>query len=132
MSTKGLMKNCLIVDDSALSRTVARKILEDLDFRVCEASNFGQGLKLCEITVPDVVMVEWEARGTSVLPFLAALRSLADGRRAAVVFCTSRTARHDIVQGLAAGADDYVMKPFDSDVLRSKFERLGLLREEIG
>ncbi len=121
------MKTCLIVDDSAVIRMVGRKILEDLNFAVDDCANFETALSHCRERIPDAVLVEWQVKGESGADFIEALRALPGGVNAVVLFCTNKTAQDDIKAALAIGAKEYIMKPFDSSVIESKFQRAGLL-----
>lgn len=122
------MKTCLIVDDSRVIRRVARRILEDLDYQVDEASDGAEALALCRSGLPDAVLLDWNMPVMDGLEFLAALRRLPGGARPVVVFCTTRNEPADIAGALAAGADEYIMKPFDGDIIEAKFAEAGLSR----
>jgi two-component system chemotaxis response regulator CheY len=121
------MKACLIVDDSAVIRMVGRKILEDLGFETGDCADFDSALSRCRERMPDAVLIEWEVKGRNGADFIRALRALPGGGRPAVLFCTGRTTREDIEAALAAGAVEYIMKPFDSGVIEAKFQRAGLI-----
>lgn len=121
------MKTCLIVDDSRVIRMVARKILEDLGFAVSEAENGAQALDLCKRQLPDGVLLDWKMPVMSGMEFLAALRQLPGSHDTAVIFCTTENKLEHIREAIAAGADEYIMKPFDSEIIQSKFLEVGLL-----
>ena len=121
------MKTCLIVDDSRVIRMVARKILEDLGFAVSEAENGAEALELCRKQLPDGVLLDWKMPVMDGLEFLAALRQLPGSTDTAVIFCTTENTLDHIKQAIAAGADEYIMKPFDSEIIHSKFTQVGLL-----
>jgi two-component system chemotaxis response regulator CheY len=121
------MKRCLIVDDSRVIRRVASKIIEDLGFDADEAENGRKALNALTIRMPDVALVDWEMPEMNGLEFVQALRKAPGGNKVAVVFCTTENDIAHIRQALDAGADEYIMKPFDSEIVRSKFVLLGLL-----
>lgn len=121
------MKTCLIVDDSRVIRMVARKILEDLGFAVSEAENGSQALDLCKKQLPDGVLLDWKMPVMDGLEFLQALRQIRGSGDTAVIFCTTENTLEHIQQAIAAGADEYIMKPFDSEIIQSKFTQVGLL-----
>ena len=121
------MKSCLIVDDSRVIRMVARRILEDLNFEIQEADNGQNALDHCHNEMPDVVLLDWNMPVMSGIDFLRALRRTAGGEEPVVVFCTTETDMNHIREAIAAGANEYIMKPFDSDIIQAKFAQAGLL-----
>ncbi|MBA1154698.1 response regulator [Microvirga mediterraneensis] len=121
------MSYCLIIDDSRVIRKVSRDIVESLDFRVAEAENGEAGLKACKAEMPDVILLDWNMPVMDGYSFLKALRATPEGRTPKVVFCTTENGLDHITRALEAGADEYVMKPFDRDILAAKFQELGVL-----
>ena len=121
------MKTCLVVDDSKMIRRVAGRILKDLDFLTSEAENGNEALELCRANMPDAILLDWNMPVMDGLTFLKALRAEPDGKTPVVVFCTAERDVTRITEALDAGADEYVMKPFDSDIITSKFYQVGLL-----
>jgi two-component system chemotaxis response regulator CheY len=121
------MKTCLIVDDSRVIRKVARKIIEDMGFECDEAADGQQALDACKENMPDAVLLDWNMPVMNGLDFLIALRQEKGGDRPVVVFCTTENDMANITQALRAGANEYVMKPFDSDIIESKFADAGLV-----
>lgn len=120
------MKTCLVVDDSKVIRKVARHILETLDFTVSEACDGSEAMEACRTAVPDVVLLDWNMPVMSGMDFLRALREANFARRPKVVFCTTENGMAYIRAAIEAGADEYVMKPFDRDTLESKLQIVGL------
>ena len=120
------MKTCLVVDDSKVIRKVARHILETLDFEVREAGDGREALDSCMATPPDVVLLDWNMPVMSGMDFLRALRDTALSSRPKVVFCTTENGMAYIRAAIEAGADEYVMKPFDRETLESKLQIVGL------
>lgn len=121
------MKKCLVVDDSRVIRRVALKIIQDLGLDVDEAENGKKALNALAIRMPDLVLVDWEMPVMDGLTFTKELRKLPGGNKVAVVFCTTENDAPHIQEALAAGADEYIMKPFDGEIVRSKLVILGLL-----
>ena len=119
------VRTCLIVDDSRIIRKVARRIVEGLGFEVDEAADGSEALAWCAATLPDVVLLDWNMPVMDGLTFLRRLRALPNGDRPKVLFCTIENSTDRIAEALAAGADDYVMKPFDGQILESKFAEVG-------
>ncbi|NBW07380.1 MAG: response regulator [Caulobacteraceae bacterium] len=118
-------RTCLIVDDSRIIRKVARRIVEGLGFEVDEAADGAEALSYCASVMPDIVLLDWNMPVMDGLTFLRRLRSQPGGGTPKVLFCTIETAPERIAEGLAAGADDYVMKPFDGEILQSKLAEVG-------
>jgi two-component system chemotaxis response regulator CheY len=121
------MKTCLIVDDSRIIRKVARRILEDLAFEVSEAADGAEALAYCRSEMPDAVLLDWNMPVMDGLAFVRQLRIEPGGDKPTVLFCTIENDPARIEEALDAGADEYVMKPFDGDILESKFAEAGLI-----
>jgi two-component system, chemotaxis family, chemotaxis protein CheY len=120
------MKHCLIVDDSAVIRKVARRILEGLAFRTSEAEDGEKALAVCREEMPDAILLDWNMPLMDGYEFLRLLRQMPEGNRPKVVFCTSENDVGYIARALHAGADEYIMKPFDKDIVTTKFQEVGL------
>ena len=120
------MKTCLVVDDSKVIRKVARHILETLDFAVDEAEDGRVALDRCAEAMPDVVLLDWNMPVMSGMEFLRALRRHESGGEPKVVFCTTENDIAHIRAAIEAGADEYVMKPFDRETLHSKLQIVGV------
>ena len=116
------MKNCLVVDDSKVIRKVARHILETLDYVVDEAGDGREALDRCHQSMPDVILLDWNMPVMSGIEFLRALGASGLPNRAKVVFCTTENDVGHIRAAIDAGADEYVMKPFDRETLESKLQ----------
>jgi two-component system chemotaxis response regulator CheY len=121
------MKRCLIVDDSKVVRMVARKILEELNFEVHEAEDGQKALEACAKSMPDAILLDWNMPVMNGIEFLRALRKTPGGDHPTVVFCTTENDLDHIQQGLQAGANEYIMKPFDSEIIQTKFAQVGLI-----
>ena len=121
------MRQCLVVDDSSVVRKVARRIFEDLEFSVDEAEDGGQALELCRRRMPDMIMVDWNMPGVSGVEFLTALRAEDGGDRPTVLFCASENDAGHITRALRAGADDYLLKPFNREIIEAKLQEVGIL-----
>ncbi len=106
---------------------VARKILENLDFRIEEAEDGQKALEACQRRMPDAVLLDWNMPVKNGIEFLKDLRATPDGERPIVVFCTTEDDLAHIQEAISAGANEYIMKPFDSEIIQSKFSLAGLL-----
>ena len=118
------MKICLVVDDSRVVRKVARRILEGLDF---EAADGLEALAFCRAAMPDAVLLDWAMPVMDGVEFVRRLRQEPGGEGPVVVFCSGENDPERIGFALDAGADEYIMKPFDGDIVEAKFSQAGLL-----
>ena len=123
------MSYCLIVDDSRVIRKVAREIIQGLNLRVAEAENGEVGLQACQAEMPDVILLDWNMPVMDGYSFLKRLRAIPEGQSPKVVFCTTENDIGQIARALDAGANEYIMKPFDREIVAAKFQQLGVLTE---
>jgi two-component system, chemotaxis family, chemotaxis protein CheY len=121
------VKHCLVVDDSAVIRKVARRILEGLAFRISEAEDGKQALAACRTEMPDAVLLDWNMPVMDGFEFLKLLRIMPGGGDPKVVFCTTENDVGHIARALHAGANEYTMKPFDKDIMTAKLQEVGLV-----
>ena len=121
------MKTCLVVDDSSVIRKVARRILEGMSFQIVEAEDGEQALEACRKQLPEAILLDWNMPKMDGYEFLRSLRRLPGGDSPKVVFCTTENDVAHIARALHAGANEYIMKPFDKDIVASKFQEVGLV-----
>lgn len=121
------MKRCLVVDDSRVIRKVARRILEEMNFEIAEAEHGQEALDSCRTAMPDAILLDWNMPVMNGIEFLRALRSEAGGDAPAVVFCTTENDLDRITEAISAGANEFIMKPFDKDIIQAKFSEVGLV-----
>ena len=121
------MKTCLVVDDSKVVRTIARRILEDIDFEVSEAADGRQAVDACKVSMPDAVLLDWNMPVMNGPEFVTALRQMPGGQSPVVVFCSTENDMEHITEALTRGANEYIMKPFDSEILQAKLTQVGLI-----
>lgn len=121
------MHTCLVVDDSRVVRKVARRILEGHGFAVEEAEDGQVALDLCRARMPDSVLLDWNMPVMNGIEFLKALRQEFGPDRPPVLFCTTENDISFIEQAIEHGAQEFIMKPFDAEILLGKFAQVGLL-----
>ena len=121
------MRSCLIVDDSRVVRKVARQIFESLGYACEEAENGLLALEASGKKLPDLILLDWNMPVMDGLEYAKALRKLPGGDKPVVIFCTTENDINHIQAALTAGANEYIMKPFDADIIRDKLSQLGLL-----
>ena len=124
------MKSCLVVDDSRVVRKVARRIAEELGFECEEAEDGQKAYEACENSMPDAILLDWNMPVMNGLEFLEKLRQMDNGSHPKVVFCTTENDMTYIQRAIQAGANEYIMKPFDSEIIEAKFVQVGLLSAE--
>ena len=122
------MRTCLVVDDSTVVRKIARRILEELEFQVIEAEDGEKALEVCKRQLPEAILLDWNMPVMDGYEFLGNLRRLPGGDQPKVVFCTTENDIDHISRALAAGANEYIMKPFDKEIISAKFAEVGLLQ----
>lgn len=118
-------KTCLIVDDSRVIRKVSSKIAKSLGYVPIEAQDGLEALARCKRAMPNLVLTDWNMPEMDGIEFVRQLRAIPTPKAPTVVFCTSNSEAADIHEGIGAGADDYIVKPFDEGALRAKLEKLG-------
>lgn len=121
------MKFCLIVDDSRVVRKVASRIVQDLGLECGEAEDGQKAYEACQQSMPDAIILDWNMPIMSGIEFLEKLRQMENGKEPKVVFCTTENDMSHIQRAMQAGADEYIMKPFDSEIIESKFKQVGIL-----
>lgn len=123
-------KSCLIVDDSRVVRKVARRIAEDTGFQCTEAEDGEKAYQSCAASMPDLILLDWLMPVMNGLEFLEKLRRMENGKHPKVIFCTTENTPKHLKRALDAGADEYIMKPFDNEIMEAKFTIVGLIMEE--
>ncbi|SFL41103.1 response regulator [Methylorubrum salsuginis] len=119
------MRTGLVVDDSAVIRKVARRILETLDFSVRDAEDGEKALAMCAEAMPSVIVLDWNMPNMDGYEVLRNLRQSPGGDRPKVLFCTTENDVGAIARALRAGADEYIMKPFDREIMMAKLDQVG-------
>ncbi|HEY4834107.1 MAG TPA: response regulator [Bradyrhizobium sp.] len=122
------MRTCLVVDDSSVIRKIARRILEALDFQIVEAEDGEKALEVCKRGLPDAILLDWNMPVMDGFEFLCNLRRMPGGDQPKVVFCTTENGIDHISRAIQAGANEYIMKPFDKDIVAAKFQEVGLIQ----
>lgn len=120
----------LILDDSRAMRMILRRIMDSAGFEVVEGADGQQGLDaLSRGPLPDVALVDWNMPGLDGLSFVHAARDNPDYRPMTLMMVTTESEHDQVVRALAAGAHEYIIKPFTADAVIDKLDLLGLLPE---
>lgn len=120
------MKHCLVVDDSRVIRTVARRIMEDLNYSVAEAEDGMTALRAVREKMPDLIFLDWNLPTMKGVEFIKSVRGQQDGGRPVILFATTENDVTEVAHAMAAGANEYVMKPFDGNIVRAKLVGIGV------
>jgi two-component system chemotaxis response regulator CheY len=121
------MKQCLVVDDSRLLRKIACRILQELQFNTEEAEDGAAALDICRRSMPDAILLDWNMPTMSGIEFLRALRREPSGDKPVVVYCTTENDIAHITDAINAGANEYLIKPFDQEIVEAKLVEAGLM-----
>jgi two-component system chemotaxis response regulator CheY len=124
-----MIMQALLVDDSRAMRLILRRIVTDLGFEVEEAGNGRAALDLLAASdrVPDLALVDWNMPEMNGLEFITAVRADPKYRTITLMMVTTESEQSQIVRALAAGAHEYVIKPFTPDAIIEKLALLGLV-----
>jgi two-component system, chemotaxis family, chemotaxis protein CheY len=121
----------LVVDDSRTMRRIVARILQDLGYETDDAADGQQAIDLLEAgAVYDLACIDWNMPVMDGLEFVVAARARADWRAMTLMMVTTEAEHGQIVRALAAGAHEYMIKPFTPDAFRDKLELLGLIPAE--
>lgn len=122
------MPRALVVDDSRATRSALRRILQSVGFDVVEAEHGEQAL---EVLTPDdsieLVLVDWNMPVMDGFSLIKAIRKERKWAMLPVMMVSAEVDQRQIARAVMAGADEYVMKPFDSATLLAKLESLGIV-----
>jgi two-component system chemotaxis response regulator CheY len=121
------MKKALVVDDSKVVRSVSTRIMQGLGFEVREAENGQVALAACKTAMPEVILLDWNMPVMDGMEFMKQFKPLPGAQDVKVIFCTTENEVSKIQAAVSSGAHEYVMKPFDTDIIQNKLQQLGLL-----
>ena len=118
----------LVVDDSRAMRAILTRLLDGLGFDVAQAGDGQEALEVLGGGVrPDVILVDWNMPVMDGLTFIKHCRAHDEYRDIVLMMVTTESEQAQIVRALAAGAHEYVIKPFTDDVIAEKLALLGLV-----
>ena len=121
------MKTCLVVDDSKVVRKIIIKMLAELQINAREAENGQMALDECAKEMPDFILLDWNMPVLSGLDFLKAFRKNKANDHIIVIFCTTENEYNKIQEAFSFGTNEYIMKPFDIEVIKDKLIQTGIL-----
>ena len=118
----------MVIDDSRAMRAILRRIVTELGFDCVEAADGQEALDTIKSgEVPDLCLVDWNMPVLDGLSFIQAVRGTAELRHITLMMVTTEGEQAQIVRALAAGAHEYVIKPFTPDAIEDKLQLLGLV-----
>lgn len=120
-------RSALIVDDSRLIRAIVRNMLEPLGFEVSDAASGREALLQCEAKSPALVVLDWWMDDMTGPEVASAIRALTDRPQPRILLCSTETRVGEIRKAMRAGANSYLLKPFDRDKLAHRLQRFGFL-----
>ncbi|MEQ8935951.1 MAG: response regulator, partial [Amphiplicatus sp.] len=121
------MKTCLIVEDSALIREIAARIVKELGFEAKEAERADQAIAQVRDAKPDIVLLDWDLPTLGALDFLRGAGELEADARPPIVLCATENDPEQFKLAKAAGAAFHVMKPFDVHTIGAAFADAGVI-----
>jgi two-component system chemotaxis response regulator CheY len=119
----------IVIDDSRAMRLILKRIVAQLGYEVREATNGKEALDILEAEQlsPEFALVDWNMPVMNGLEFVIAARSQQRLRSMALIMVTTESEHSQIVRALAAGAHEYIIKPFTPDAILEKLALLGLI-----
>ena len=124
------MKNCLVIEDSAVMREISVRILKELGVDAREATNAADGVEMCRDKKPDAVLLDWDLPQFGALDFLRGVGALEPDRRPVIVLIATENDHQQFTLAKAAGAAHFILKPFDAALLESKLAEIGVTSGE--
>jgi two-component system chemotaxis response regulator CheY len=118
------MKRCMFVDDSAVIRKVAKRILGSSELVVIEASTGVEAIGMCTADMPDIIVVDGALQDMSAVDFIRTVRSLDSPLKPQIVICLTEVDIGAIMRAKRAGAQGYLLKPFNRPQLLDRFRNL--------
>lgn len=113
------MRRLMIADSSDIVRKVGHRILTEIGFQVSEAANARDALRFCETDLPNIMIVDAGLEGA--LDLITNVRALPEGKSVKIYYCVIQAELKVMMAGKRAGADDFLLKPFDRKILTKIF-----------
>jgi len=118
------MQHCFVVDDSDVIRKYTRLIFEAMNFRVSEADKPVTAYDRLKTESPDLILVDWRIQGSDMHEFIRRVRRLPLHTRPTIIYTPTENDAQDIKAALGAGADAYLLKPYNREILEMKLQEL--------
>lgn len=121
------MISCLIVDDSSVIRKCIKKLIASFDMQIEEAENGQIAFESCSKSLPDLIFLDWNMPVMDGITFLQKFRQNFSSAHTKVIFCTTENDFEKISAAITNGADEYIMKPFDEEIIKNKLIQIGII-----
>jgi two-component system chemotaxis response regulator CheY len=118
------MLHCFVIDDSEVIRKYTRLIFESLNFRVSEADGALAAMERLPTDVPDYILVDWRMPGSNSIELIAKIRALPLDPHPHIMFVTTENDPLAIQRALTHGADSFILKPFNREIIKLKLEEI--------
>ena len=122
------MPSCIVADDSKIMRMLLSKIMENFGYTVDEAEDGEDLLEQCAKNMPDLIISDWQLPLIDGIDVLYKIRSDKKVKQPVFMFCSYLKDRDIMEQAVAGGADDFIMRPFDEDIIASKLKMIRFLK----
>lgn len=123
------MPDCVVADNSKIIRMLLVKIMENFGYNVIEVENGEMLQKICDNKIPDIIICDWELPVVDGTDILYRLRSNKKIKQPIFIFCSYIKNVDIISQAMSLGADDFIMRPFDEDIIASKLQIINLKKK---
>ncbi len=121
------MVECLLIDKDVNERKRVSLLLSDLGLNFTESSVAAEGLKYCNDNSPDVVVMAASAEGMAPSDFIRQVRRTSRGKKPVVILYASEPDAEEIGHSILEGAADFIMQPFDRELLQFKLHQAGII-----
>ena len=117
-------KNVLIVEDSINTRNILRIMLEEKGYSVLTAINTQEAMTILHIQSIGLIILDVMLPGEDGFTFSENVRKNSEHKDIPIVFCTAKGLKEDVIRGLKAGGNDYIVKPFSKKILIEKVSKI--------
>ncbi len=121
------MNSVLIVDDSKVICDLLSKIFSNMFFDVYVAENGEEALRVFEESKPKLIVMDYSLPIIEGIDVLYKIRNMEDVEQPKIIFCSSLSADNYLQKAIEAGCDDYIIKPFDEEIISLKLKILGVI-----
>ena len=119
----------LVVDDSRAMRTIVSNIVKDIGYETTQASDGVEALEqIKNDMIPDLLLVDWNMPNMNGLELITEVRAMPELQQTVIVMVTTESESNNVELALAAGANEYVMKPFTKEILSEKLQTIQTLK----
>jgi two-component system, chemotaxis family, chemotaxis protein CheY len=118
------MQHCLVIEDSSVIRRAARAVFESLNFRVSDAETAEEALERVVADTPELVFIGWQLSGAPVHELMSKIRTMPLQKRPYILYVPTENDTSDIRLAFRAGADAYVLKPFNREIIEMKLHEI--------